>query len=78
MAQGGNDVGLIRARRSDIDEVERSFEPWSVQKSRILSLWIFRSKVQLTESSGARESHPRALPKPDMNFSAHPAPIVQP
>ena len=30
------------------------------------------------ESSGARDFHPRALPEPDMNLSAHPAPIVQP
>jgi len=28
--------------------------------------------------SGARESRLRALPKPDMNLSTHPAPIVQP
>ncbi len=27
--------------------------------------------------SGAGESHPRALPEPDMNLSTHPAPIVQ-
>src|SRR6266704_883467 len=30
------------------------------------------------ESSSARESHPRALSDPDVNLSAHPAPIVQP
>src|SRR5262249_28105429 len=29
-------------------------------------------------SSSARGSHPRALTDPDMNLSAHPAPIVQP
>jgi hypothetical protein len=28
--------------------------------------------------SGAGESHPHALPKPDVNVSAHPAPIIQP
>jgi hypothetical protein len=28
--------------------------------------------------SGPRESHPRALSEPDMNLSAHPAPIIQP
>ena len=30
------------------------------------------------ESSGARGSHPRALPKLDVTVSRHPAPIVQP
>ena len=30
------------------------------------------------QSSSARESHPRALSDPDVNLSAHPAPIVQP
>jgi len=29
------------------------------------------------ESSSPGESHPRALPEPDVNLSAHPAPIVQ-
>jgi hypothetical protein len=28
--------------------------------------------------SGPREFHPRALSEPDMNLSAHPAPIIQP
>jgi hypothetical protein len=28
--------------------------------------------------SGAGESHPCALPEPDVNLSIHPAPIVQP
>ena len=32
MAQGGNDVDLTHTRGSDGDEVERSFEPWSLQK----------------------------------------------
>jgi hypothetical protein len=27
--------------------------------------------------SGAGESHPHALPEPDVNLSTHPAPIVQ-
>ena len=31
-----------------------------------------------TEVSSAGESHPHALPKPDVNVSAHPAPIIQP
>lgn len=30
------------------------------------------------EVSGPREFHPRALSEPDMNLSAHPAPIIQP
>src|SRR5262249_3823025 len=30
------------------------------------------------KSSGAGESHPHALTDPDVNLSAHPAPIVQP
>ncbi len=30
------------------------------------------------ESSGAREFRPRALLKPDVNLSIHPAPIAQP
>ena len=29
-------------------------------------------------SSSARESHPHALTEPDVNLSAHPAPIAQP
>ena len=28
--------------------------------------------------SGPREFHPRALSEPDVNLSAHPAPIIQP
>ena len=28
--------------------------------------------------SSPGESHPQALPEPDVNLSAHPAPIVQP
>ena len=32
----------------------------------------------LDRSSGAGESHPRALPEPYVNLSAHTAPIVQP
>ena len=28
--------------------------------------------------SGPRESHPRALSEPDVNLSAHPAPVIQP
>jgi len=35
-------------------------------------------KLSQEKLSGAREFHPRALPKPDMNLSTHPAPIVQP
>ena len=30
------------------------------------------------QSSSAEESHPHALPKPDVSLSTHPAPIVQP
>ena len=37
-----------------------------------------RAVVRIVESSGARESHPRALPKLDVTVSRHPAPIVQP
>ena len=33
---------------------------------------------QNDESSSAGESHPHALTEPDVNLSAHPAPIVQP
>ena len=29
-----------------------------------------------SEVSGAGESHPRALPEPDVNVSIHPAPII--
>ena len=32
--------------------------------------------IEIIESSGAGESHPRALTDPDVNLSAHPAPIV--
>jgi branched-chain amino acid transport system substrate-binding protein len=32
----------------------------------------------ITQSSGARESHPRALRELDVTVSRHPAPIVQP
>ena len=28
--------------------------------------------------SGPEESHPEALSEPDLNLSAHPAPIIQP
>ena len=31
----------------------------------------------MDESSSVRESHPHALPEPDMNLSTHPAPIDQ-
>jgi hypothetical protein len=34
--------------------------------------------VGITRVSGAGESHPRALPEPDVNLSAHPAPSIQP
>jgi hypothetical protein len=30
------------------------------------------------QSSSVGESHPHALPEPDMNLSTHPAPIDQP
>ncbi len=33
---------------------------------------------QHQQSSGAGEFHPHALTEPDVNLSAHPAPIVQP
>src|SRR5215831_18262832 len=35
-------------------------------------------EVKHCESSSAGESHPHALTDPDVNLSAHPAPIVQP
>jgi hypothetical protein len=35
-------------------------------------------EIASDESSGARESHPRALTVPDVTVSRHPAPIVQP
>src|SRR5664280_725482 len=34
--------------------------------------------MDIQQSSGARESHPHALPKLDVTVSRHPAPIVQP
>jgi hypothetical protein len=40
-------------------------------------LQIFRSVVN-ARSSGAAGSHRRALPEPDVNLSAHPAPSVRP
>jgi hypothetical protein len=30
------------------------------------------------EVSSPEESHPRALAEPDVNLSAHPAPIIEP
>ena len=37
-----------------------------------------RDRYISAESSSAGESHPHALTEPDVNLSAHPAPIVQP
>jgi len=37
-----------------------------------------RVQLRVVKLSGAGESHPRALLKPDVNLSIHPAPIVQP
>jgi hypothetical protein len=35
-------------------------------------------KATIGELSSVGELHPHALPKPDVNLSAHPAPIDQP
>ena len=35
-------------------------------------------QLLLVESSSVGESHPHALPEPDVNLSTHPAPIDQP
>jgi hypothetical protein len=37
-----------------------------------------RVKDQNNEESQPGESHPQLLAEPDVNLSAHPAPIVQP
>jgi hypothetical protein len=38
----------------------------------------FKLSAKSVESSRAGESHPHPLTEPDVNLSAHPAPIVQP
>ncbi len=38
----------------------------------------FASAAGCKKSSSVGESHPHALPDPDVNLSAHPAPIDQP
>ena len=37
-----------------------------------------KSRQIIFESSSAGESHPHALTDPDVNLSAHPAPLIQP
>ena len=60
----------------------RKFQPAFAQKLHHkrfdLVCQEFRRTPCNDESSSAGESHPRALSDPDVNLSAHPAPIVQP
>jgi hypothetical protein len=41
-------------------------------------LCVFAGLKALHKVSSPRESHPQALAEPDVNLSAHPAPIIQP
>jgi hypothetical protein len=43
--------------------------------SRLKRIQVFAENDKV---SGPREFHPRALSEPDVNLSAHPAPIIQP
>jgi len=47
---------------------------WNHKRHLLMAKWCFRHSLLV---SGAGESHPRALPEPCVNVSAHTAPITQ-
>lgn len=44
----------------------------------LLRQLVIQLTIPVRVNNGQRESHPRALPEPDVNLSIHPAPIAQP
>jgi hypothetical protein len=54
-----------------------------VRAGKMAKVHLFQEPIEeevpaIHRVSGPREFHPRALSEPDMNLSAHPAPIIQP
>jgi predicted XRE-type DNA-binding protein len=55
-------------------QIKSAMESQKLSQARLAKLM----GTSRSQSSGAEESRLRALPKPDMSLSTHPAPIVQP
>ncbi|MCX6055789.1 MAG: hypothetical protein NTZ74_12930, partial [Chloroflexi bacterium] len=69
----------IHIHYASLGRVKCQFQPGHDLLNPMQSFFGFSfSSANDHKVSGPRESHPRALSEPDMNLSAHPAPVIQP